>query len=192
MRSGDRDLSSNEREPSHCRSICPCNNFLHVSSGYPFCADNPGAWSARATTAANVSRFTDTGLAAGTAYVWRVKAYNAVGNSGYSNPLSATTPAIPAIPAAPTHLQAQAKRVGSKAEVRLSWSDNATNETGYSVERCGGSTCTNFSAIASLIANTVQYTNSNLARATTYRYRVRATGQGGNSSYSNIATMKTP
>jgi len=157
-----------------------------------FCADNPGAWSARATIAANVPRFTDTSLAAGTAYVWRVKAYNTVGNSGYSNYLSATTPAQTAIPAAPTNLQAQAKRVGSRAEVRLIWSDNATNETGYSVERCGGSTCTNFSVVAILTANTVQYTDSGLARARTYRYRVIATGQGGNSPYSNVVTVKTP
>lgn len=157
-----------------------------------FCAGNPGAWSTRTTTAANATRFTDTGLAAGTAYVWRVKAFNAVGNSDYSNHLSATTPAQTAIPAAPTNLQAQAKRVGSKAEVRLSWADNATNETGYTVERCRGSTCTNFSAIAILTANAVQHTDSGLARATTYRYRARATGSGGNSLYSNIATVKTP
>ena len=31
-----------------------------------------------------------------------------------------------------------------------------------------------------------------VARATTYRYRVRATGNGGNSTYSNIVTVKTP
>ena len=157
-----------------------------------FCAGNPGAWSARATIAANVPRYTDTGLAAGTAYVWRVKAYNTVGSSGYSNHLSATTPAQPAIPAAPTNLQAQAARVGSKAEVRLNWIDNATNETGYTVERCRGSACTNFSVIASLGGNAVQHTDSGLARATTYRYRARATGSGGNSLYSNVATVKTP
>ncbi len=157
-----------------------------------FCGGNPSAWSVRATLAADVTRFNDTGLAAGTTYSWRVQAFNAIGNSGYSNFLSATTPAQPAIPAAPINLQAQAKRVGSKAEVRLSWIDNATNETGYTVERCRGSTCTNFSAIASLTANAVQYTDSGLARATNYRYRVRATGSGGNSPYSNIATVKTP
>lgn len=157
-----------------------------------FCGGNPGAWSVRTTLAANVTRVSDTGLAAGTTYSWRVQAFNAVGSSGYSNFLSATTPAQPAIPAAPTNLQAQARRVGSKAEVRLSWIDNATNETGYTVERCRGGTCTNFSAIASLPANAVQYTDSGLARATTYRYRVRATGSGGNSPYSNIATVKTP
>lgn len=157
-----------------------------------FCAGNPGAWSTRTTTAANVTRFTDTGLAAGTAYVWRVKAFNDVGSSGYSNFRAATTPTQSTIPVAPTNLQAQASRAGSKAQVNLNWTDNATNETGYTVERCRGSTCTNFSAVALLNANTVQYTDASVARATTYRYRARATGSGGNSPYSNIATVKTP
>ena len=157
-----------------------------------FCGGNPGAWSVRTTLAANVTGFGDVGLAASTAYSWRVKAFNAVGSSGYSNFLAATTPALPAIPAAPTDLQAQASRVGSKAAVRLNWLDNATNETGYTVERCRGSICTNFSVIASLTANTVRYTDRRLARATTYRYRVRATGSDGNSLYSNTAAVKTP
>ena len=57
------------------------------------------------------------------------------------------------VPAAPTGLTAQARRVKGKAEVLLDWVDNASNETGYSLERCTGSTCTNFSPIASLAAN---------------------------------------
>jgi len=72
------------------------------------------------------------------------------------------------------------------------WIDNATNETGYAVERCRGSICANFSVVALLTANTVQYTDASTARATTYRYRARATGSGGNSPYSNIATVKVP
>ena len=129
-----------------------------------FCGGNPGAWTVRATMAANVTRFNDTGLAAGTAYNWRVKAFNAVGSSGYSNVLSATTPTL--LPAPPTGLKARAKLVNSKALVRLSWTDNATNETGFIVERCMGSACTSFSAIASLAANAVQYTDRAVARAT--------------------------
>jgi hypothetical protein len=157
-----------------------------------FCGGNPGAWSVRTTLGANVTGFGDVGLAASTTYSWRVKAFNAVGSSGYSNFLAATTPSQPAVPAAPTDLQARAVRVGSKAQVSLNWLDNATNETGYAVQRCKGSTCTNFSVIASLSANTARYTDRNLARATTYRYRVRAKGSDGNSRFSNIAAVKTP
>ncbi|MBS1202705.1 MAG: fibronectin type repeat, repeat and LamG-like protein, partial [Chromatiaceae bacterium] len=38
-----------------------------------FCGGNPGAWTVRTTMAANVTRFNDTGLAAGTVYNWRMK-----------------------------------------------------------------------------------------------------------------------
>lgn len=155
-----------------------------------FCGANPGAWSVRTTVAANVISFNDTTLVAGTTYNWRVKALNAVGSSAYSNTLEATTPS--SVPAAPTELRAQAKRVKSRVEVLLNWIDNATNETGYIIERCAGSTCTDFRTIASLTADAIQYADGGVARSTTYRYRVLATGRSGNSPYSNIATVKTP
>jgi hypothetical protein len=44
-----------------------------------------------ATTAANVTDYSDTGLAADTTYHYRVLAFNANGDSGYSNIFSATT-----------------------------------------------------------------------------------------------------
>ena len=45
-----------------------------------------------ATVGANVTRYSNTGLAANTAYRYRVSAYNASGTSGYSNIASAKTP----------------------------------------------------------------------------------------------------
>ena len=45
-----------------------------------------------ATVGANVTRYSNTGLAANTAYRYRVYAYNAGGTSGYSNIASAKTP----------------------------------------------------------------------------------------------------
>ena len=108
-----------------------------------FCAVNPGAWSLLTTTAASVSTFIDNGLAPGTTYVWRVQAFKAVGSSAYSNYLSVRTPGTPVvIPAAPSALTASARRVSTRAEVQLGWIDNAGDETGYSVERCRGRTCT--------------------------------------------------
>ena len=157
-----------------------------------YCAANPAAWSLLTTTAANVSTFIDNGLAPATTYVWRVQAFNDVGSSAYSNHLSVTTPGTVAIPAAPSGLTASARRVNSKAEVRLSWTDNANNETGFVVERCRGSTCTDFAAIASLPQNTVSHTDAGLPRKTTYRYRVMATGSSGKSPYSNIVSVRTP
>jgi len=157
-----------------------------------FCAANPGAWSLLATTGASVSTYIDSTLAPATTYSWRVQAFNDAGSSAYSNTLSVTTPGTVAIPAAPSDLAASAVRVKTKAEVRLGWVDNAGNETGFTVERCPGRTCTNFAAIANLPQNTVSHADAGLSRKTTYRYRVMATGSGGNSPYSNIATVTTP
>jgi hypothetical protein len=153
------------------------------------CGTNPGSWSTIATTAANVSSHTDAGLIAGTAYTWRVSAFNGVGSSSYSNFLALTTPAN--VPAAPTNLKAQPKLAGTKTRVRLHWTDNATNETGYIVERCTGSTCTNFVPVASLPVNSVLYIDGAVSPATTYRYRVAASGSTGNSPYSNIVKVTT-
>ncbi|UCG66944.1 MAG: S8 family serine peptidase, partial [Deltaproteobacteria bacterium] len=55
-----------------------------------------GTFSQIATVAPNVTSYSDTtGLGASTAYFYRVRAYNWIDNSGYSNEVSATTPAPP-------------------------------------------------------------------------------------------------
>lgn len=56
-------------------------------------------WSLIATLGSNVTSFTNTGLAASTAYSYRVYAYNSIGNSAFSNTATATTsPAVAATP----------------------------------------------------------------------------------------------
>ena len=154
-----------------------------------YCGATPAAWAVRTTTAADVNVFSDTGLAPGTAYAWRVRAFNGAGNSAYSNTLAAT---MPVVPAAPSELKAQAKIVKGRAQVRLAWLDNAANEAGYTVERCRDAGCTGFAAVATLPANARSHTDATVARATTYRYRVMATANGGNSAYSNAVTVRTP
>jgi fibronectin type 3 domain-containing protein len=56
-------------------------------------ADATAAFAQVATVGANATNYSDTGLAAGTAYTYRVRAYNAAGDSPYSNTASATTQA---------------------------------------------------------------------------------------------------
>jgi predicted phage tail protein len=118
-----------------------------------------------------------------------MRAYNAAGDSDYSDTATAMTAPAPAIPNAPTGLTAAAV---SKSQINLSWTDNATNEDGFKIERCKGSTCTNFTQIATVGADVSSYTNTGLARRTTYRYRVRAYNASGNSSYSDVASATTP
>lgn len=93
-------------------------------------------------------------------------------------------------PAAPSALQAAA---ASQSEVKLTWLDNSSTETGFYVERCAGAVaaCTTFTQIASLAADMTTYMATALASNTTYTFRVRAYNAGGNSAYSAAAVATT-
>jgi hypothetical protein len=97
-------------------------------------------------------------------------------------------PPPPPAPAAPTNLTATA---AGTSRIDLGWSDNATNETGFNIERCQGDGCSNFAEIATVGANVSSFANTGLAASTTYRYRVRARNAGGFSDYSNEASATT-
>jgi uncharacterized protein YxeA len=141
------------------------------------------------TVGANVTTYSNTGLNASTSYSYRVRAYNPAGDSEYSNTASAVTQAAPAIPTAPSNLLATAV---STSQINLTWTDNATNETGFQIERCRGATCTNFVQIATVGPNVTTYANTGLNKGTAYRYRIRAYNASGTSPYSNYATATTP
>ena len=60
----------------------------------------------------------------------------------------------------------------SPVAVTLAWADNATNETGYVVERRTG--VATFAAVASLAADSSGFADTGLTPGTLYDYRVRA------------------
>jgi hypothetical protein len=132
--------------------------------------------------------FGDTGLTPGILYRYLVQAFNTEG-SAYSNPAQATTPQIS--PAAPSALTATAGKHGYRGWVDLGWSDNSNNEASFVIERCAGSSCTDFAAIVTVGANTTAYQDGSVARRTTYRYRAYATNSEGASGYSNAAAVTT-
>lgn len=72
------------------------------------------------------------------------------------------------------------------AQLGLSWTDNATDETGYLVERRDGASAT-FAQIASLPANATAYLDPALPAGSAYCYRVRAFNAIGPSAYTNEA-----
>src|SRR6266852_1460964 len=84
-----------------------------------------------------------------------------------STPTPAPTPA----PNAPSTLTATGV---STPQINLSWTDNSTNEAGFSIESCQGGGCQNFAPIAQVGPNTTSYSNTGLSPGTRYRYRVRA------------------
>jgi hypothetical protein len=91
-------------------------------------------------------------------------------------------------PAAPSKLTAAESSASPTSSLVLSWQDNASDETGYGVERSLDGTT--FSAIAQLGASATSYTDGGLASGTLYHYRVAAFNAGG-ISYSNIASGQT-
>lgn len=150
--------------------------------------DGGTTWSQVATVGANVTTYQNTGLAANTTYAYRVVANNAGGDSADSNSASGTTLSVPVLPAAPSALKAAAL---SATQVNPSWSDNATNETGFRVERSsnGGKS---WSQIAQVGTNVRSFVDTTVNGGKTYSYRVRAFNDGGNSAYSNLAKLRPP
>ena len=96
--------------------------------------------------------------------------------------------APPSGPAAPSGLVVTAT---GNNYADLAWADNSGNETGFKIERCTGSTCTNFTQIGTVAANSTSARNSGLSRRTTYRFRIRAYNAVGDSAYSNVANGTT-
>ncbi|MBI4187595.1 MAG: c-type cytochrome [Chloroflexi bacterium] len=143
-----------------------------------------------ATVAANAVTYSDTTAVGSTTYYYRVFAYNASGDSAASNTASATTPA-PTVtaPAAPTSLAATAISAG---QVNLTWLDNATNETGYRIDRATTSNFLTNLITTTVTANVTSYNDTTTAGSTTYYYRLYAFNSAGNSGASNIATVTTP
>ena len=99
--------------------------------------------------------------------------------------LTITSSTVTVAPAAPISLSAVA---ASTSGINLSWSA-AAGATGYSVERSANGS-TGWAQVGTTTGATT-YADSGLAAGTTYYYRVRATGGGAASAYSNIASVAT-
>ncbi len=91
------------------------------------------------------------------------------------------------VPLAPTGLTAT---VVSTTQVKLNWTDNATNETGYKIQRKTGNGI--FADIASTGTYITTHDDLGLTANTSYTYRVYAFNNAGNSiQYSNEVTVNT-
>jgi len=87
-------------------------------------------------------------------------------------------------PAAPSELAAA---VVSSSQITLSWTDNASNENGFKIERSLDGI--SYAQLATVGADVQAYTDSGLAASTLYCYCVRAYNAAGDSGYSNAVSM---
>lgn len=143
--------------------------------------------------------FQDTTVAPDNAYWYRVLAVGAPVGDGFtagfptmsadsvSGAIQVVVGTAPTAPAAPTNLAAT---LLAGPQVSLTWRDNATTETGFSVERCSGAGCTSFVRIAAPgprnNTGNVTYVDATVAFGTTYQYRVAALNGAGLSPYSPV------
>jgi FtsP/CotA-like multicopper oxidase with cupredoxin domain/fibronectin type 3 domain-containing protein len=126
-----------------------------------------------------------------TDYQYRVVAKNSVGYGAEFPSMTVQSISTKVIvlnpPKAPSNLAAT---LSFGPVITLNWQNNATNQTGFSIERSvnGGV----FSVIGTVAANVFTFTDNTGAPATTYAYRVAATNAQGSSLYSNTVQVVVP
>lgn len=97
------------------------------------------------------------------------------------------SPPPPAAPAAPSGLTYTSTAVNA---IELEWVDNATDETGYRVERSSDGLV--FDPFENLPAGTESYVDASVSGDNVYYYRVVAIGAEADSSPSNVLQVGTP
>ncbi|MFT3789347.1 MAG: fibronectin type III domain-containing protein [Tepidisphaeraceae bacterium] len=142
--------------------------------------------------AANTVTASVTGLAPATGYYFRVQAVNTVGPSAFSNTATITTPVPVGELAAPSSVTATAQAF---QQVSLSWIDNATSETKFTIQRATDAGFTQNVGSREASANATSFWDWNLNKGTLYYYRIRAetaTAQGPWSGVVTVTTQGTP
>lgn len=91
-------------------------------------------------------------------------------------------------PAAPSNLSAT---VISSSQVDLSWTDNASTETGFIVQRRFPATTGSWQQVGVTLAGTTTFSDTGLASSSQYEYRVCAYNGGGSSAFTSGATATT-
>jgi hypothetical protein len=148
--------------------------------------DSANTWSLIATKGSNMTNHTSTGLKPNTTYSYRVRSYNAGCNSDYSNCASVKT-ALSGTPQAPTNLSATSL---SADRIKLIWTDNSTNETGFKVYRKVGTG--SWSLLTTKGADVVSHTNptaSGNTSTTKYSYYIQACNGNGCSPQTSTAIV---
>jgi len=141
------------------------------------------------TAAAGAQALDDGGLQPGTTYHYRVRAVSAAGASAYTAVLGGAT-AGGAAPAAPTGLTAAQERAGDGVVIRLAWTDAATDETGYEVQRSADGSA--WGAVQALPAGATSYVDPSPLPLAGNWYRVRAVNGAAASGWAQVQIYNGP
>lgn len=117
------------------------------------------------TTAPNAETFTDDTVIAGHTYIYRIRAYNGLGNSAYSN--EATINSWDSVPPASLDVEAV-----SPTRIDLVWSFSGAENYNTVIERKTGTDGT-WNPIYTTAVGAVRYSDTGLTPNTRYFYRVR-------------------
>ena len=171
-------LSCTQRTSNTVTLSWGVNNF---ATGYIIERYSDGKWIQIANIASNTTVSCKTGaLSAGTAYRFRIKAYNSSSVSSY------TYTSVETLPADVGNFRCTAR---TKNSITLSWNRNTT-ATGYKLEQYKGGKWVQVAVINS--NSTTSYKVTGLKTATTYSFRIRAYKKSGNvTAHSGYTTLKT-
>lgn len=152
-----------------------------------------GTYAEIGTTSANIVSFNDPGRTPGIVYYYRVRAFNNIGNSAYSNETSATVSGSASnVPNPPSNLSVT---LITGTRINLQWTDNSDNENNFRVEKLktGGGSWTSVVVLPAHngLPNTVSYSAQGLTPLTQYTFRVIANNFQGDSLPSNSVTATT-
>lgn len=151
-----------------------------VGFNVQYSVDGGNTWLTSGNTSANVNARTATGLRVGVTYSFRVRSFNSYGASGWTYG-SFNVPASENAPAAPTDFTFGEYDSDART-LSMSWTDVATNETGYKVQYSVDGGTTWYSA-GSYGANVTSRVATSVAAGRTYMFRVAAYNADGASAW---------
>lgn len=147
-----------------------------------------GTFALLGAAAANSVGHIDGSVPPGTQYCYRVRSYRQTGHKTsygeFSNTACATTPNPPA---APWNLEA---KPASSSAIRLTWTDNSSNESGFRLER-SASGAGPWEPVISAAPNVVGHEDARSSEQQTC-YRVLAFNSEGDSYPSNVDCTAAP
>jgi titin len=104
---------------------------------------------------------------------------------GATGTASVTIVANQVVLTAPSDLTASST---ARGQVTLTWTNPVTTTTTITVERCRGTGCSSFAAVAQLSSSATGFTDTRLKKGTSYTYRLRVSDGVGGTAHSNLAT----